>query len=77
MTTFAPALLGIGMLMLFEFKTPGFGVMGIGGISLIGVFFISQYIAGLAGNEPILFFALGVLLVFIEIFFFQGLSLPH
>ena len=33
MNTFAPALLGIGMLMLFfEFKTPGFGLFGIGGI---------------------------------------------
>lgn len=73
MSTFAPALLGIGMLMLFfEFKTPGFGVFGIGGIVLIGVFFISQHIAGLAGNEVILFFALGIILVLVELFFFPG-----
>ncbi len=73
MDTFAALLLGLGMLLLFfEFKTPGFGIMGIAGLVLIGIFFASQYIAGLAGNEPILFFALGVLLVLVEIFFFPG-----
>ena len=73
MSTFAPALLGIGMLMLFfEFKSPGFGVFGILGIVLLGVFFISQHIAGLAGNEVILFFALGIILVLAELFFFPG-----
>lgn len=74
MENFAPALLGIGMLLLFlEFKTPGFGIFGIGGIVLIAVFFISQHIAGLAGNEAILFFALGIVLVMVELFFFPGL----
>lgn len=73
MDAFAPALLGIGMLMLFfEFKTPGFGIFGIGGIILIAVFFISQHIAGLAGNEVMLFFALGIILVLVELFFFPG-----
>ena len=73
MNTFAPALLGIGMLGLFlEFKTPGFGIFGIAGIACLGVFFASQHIAGLAGNEVILFFSLGILLVLIEIFFFPG-----
>jgi membrane-bound serine protease (ClpP class) len=74
MSTFAPALLGIGMLMLFfEFKTPGFGAFGIGGIVLLGVFFISQYIAGLSGNEVFVFFGLGIVLVLVEIFFFPGI----
>jgi membrane-bound serine protease (ClpP class) len=73
MNTFAPALLGLGMLALFlEFKTPGFGFFGIGGIALLGIFFISQYIAGLAGNEVVLFFALGILLILAELFFFPG-----
>ena len=73
MSTFTPALLGIGMLMLFfEFKSPGFGVFGILGIVLLGVFFISQHVAGLAGNEVILFFALGIILVLVELFFFPG-----
>lgn len=74
MNTFAPALLGIGLLALFlEFKTPGFGFFGIGGIVLLGIFFIAQYVAGLAGNEPILFFILGIILVLVELFFFPGL----
>ena len=74
METFAPVLLGIGMLLLFlEFKTPGFGIFGIGGITLIVIFFISQHVAGLAGNEAILFFALGVILVLLELFFFPGI----
>jgi len=73
MSTFAPALMGIGLLLLFlEFKTPGFGIFGIGGIVLLALFFASQYIAGLAGNEAILIFALGILLVLVEIFFFPG-----
>ena len=73
MSGFAPALLGLGLLLLFfEFKTPGFGIFGIGGIELIAVFFISQHIAGLAGNEVFLFFALGILLVLVELLFFTG-----
>ena len=73
MNTFAPALMGIGLLFLFlEFKTPGFGLFGGFGIACIAIFFASQYIAGLAGNEVILFFILGVLLVLLELFFFPG-----
>lgn len=76
MDGFAPALIGIGMLLLFiEFKTPGFGIFGIGGIVLIAVFFVSQYVAGLAGNETIVIFGLGVLLVLIELIFFPGMLL--
>lgn len=74
MDGFAPALMGIGLLLLFvEFKTPGFGLFGIAGIGLVIVFFVSQYIAGLAGNEAIVFFLLGVVLVLAELLFFPGL----
>ncbi|PDH29330.1 MAG: hypothetical protein CNC89_03060 [Puniceicoccaceae bacterium MED-G31] len=73
LNTFAPALLGLGMLLLFvEFKTPGFGFFGIGGIVAISTFFISQNIAGLAGNEVVLFFIVGVILVLLELLFFAG-----
>lgn len=73
MNTIAPLLMGLGLLLLFvEFKTPGFGVFGIGGLILLGIFFISHYIAGLAGNEPIFFFVLGVLLVILELFVLPG-----
>lgn len=70
----APALLGIGLLLLFiEFKTPGFGVFGFAGISLLLLVFASGYMAGLAGHEPVLFFLLGVALVFIEVLLFPGM----
>ena len=73
MNTFAPALMGIGLLFLFlEFKTPGFGLFGGLGIACIAIFFASQYIAGLAGNESDFIFILGVLLVLLELFFFPG-----
>ena len=73
MNTFASALLGLGILLLFiEFKTPGFGFFGIAGLILLGIFFASQYIAGLAGNEAILIFVLGVVLVMVEVFLFPG-----
>ena len=74
MSTIAPLLLGLGLLALFiEFKTPGFGLFGIAGIVLLGVFFLSNYIAGLAGNEAIVLFGLGLGFLAIEIFVLPGL----
>jgi len=73
LTAIAPILLGLGLLGLFiEFKTPGFGIFGIGGGLLLGIVFLSNFVAGFSGHEPILIFALGVMLVAVEIFFFQG-----
>jgi membrane-bound serine protease (ClpP class) len=69
----APFLMGIGVLALYiEFKTPGFGVFGITGIACLAVVFLSNYVAGLSGQEPMLVFCLGLLLVFVEFFFFPG-----
>jgi len=69
----APALMGLGMLMLFiEFKTPGFGVFGIMGILMILTVFATNYVAGLAGYEEVVIFALGVALVALEILIFPG-----
>ena len=76
----APALLSIGVLLLFiEFKTPSFGLIGGLGLACICIFFLSSYIAGLAGKEMIVIFALGILLILVEIIFMPGvmvLSLP-
>jgi membrane-bound serine protease (ClpP class) len=73
MNTIAPLLMGLGALLLFiEFKTPGFGVFGIGGLTFLGIFFASHYVAGLAGNEPVFFFLVGVLLLLVELFLFPG-----
>ncbi len=68
-----PVLLGLGLLALYvEFKTPGFGVFGVVGIACLAVVFLSNYVAGLSGQEPMLVFGLGLALVFAEIFFLPG-----
>jgi membrane-bound serine protease (ClpP class) len=73
LTTLTPILLAIGMLGLFvEFKTPGFGIFGLGGLLLLGLVFFGQYAAGLSGHEPMLIFALGLVLVVVDLFFFPG-----
>jgi len=69
----APILLGLGLLLLFiEFKTPGFGLFGILGLALVAIVFASNYMAGLAGFEAILFFLLGLALIVVDIFLFPG-----
>jgi membrane-bound serine protease (ClpP class) len=69
----SPILMGLGLLALFiEFKTPGFGLFGIVGITLLGIVFLGNYVAGLSGHEPMLVFGLGLLFVAIELFFLPG-----
>jgi membrane-bound serine protease (ClpP class) len=69
----APILLGVGLLAIYiEFKTPGFGVFGVTGIVCLAIVFLSNYVAGLSGHEPMLVFGLGLALVFVELFFFPG-----
>jgi membrane-bound serine protease (ClpP class) len=69
----SPLLLGIGGLLLaIEFKTPGFGWVGISGIALILIVIFGHNVAGLSGHEAMLFFLLGVALVFVEILVYPG-----
>ncbi len=69
----SPVLMGLGLLGLFiEFKTPGFGWMGITGILLLLLVFFGHYAAGLSGHEPAALFVLGVALVLAELIFFPG-----
>lgn len=73
LTAWSPVLMGLGLLALFiEFKTPGFGIFGIIGILCLAIVFLGSYVAGFSGHEPLLVFALGLLLVAVEIFFFPG-----
>jgi membrane-bound serine protease (ClpP class) len=58
----------------FEFKTPGFGLPGIAGLSLLALFFFGHYVAGLAGYEEIILFLVGILLLFIELFITPGFA---
>ncbi|MBC7981389.1 MAG: ATP-dependent Clp protease proteolytic subunit [Armatimonadetes bacterium] len=74
LTTLTPILLAAGLLLIFiEFKTPGFGIFGIGGGIFLAIVFFGHYAAGLSGHEPALFFALGLALVIIDLFFIPGL----
>ncbi|MGC4072129.1 MAG: NfeD family protein [Nibricoccus sp.] len=66
-------LLALGLLAVFiELKTPGFGFFGIAGGVLLGIVFLSSYVAGLSGHEPLIAFAVGVALVALEVFLFPG-----
>ncbi|MFA5687542.1 MAG: NfeD family protein [Kiritimatiellales bacterium] len=72
----APILLMIGLGGIYlEIKTPGFGIFGIGGILALALFFFGHHIAGLSGMEDIVIFAVGVMLLLIEIFVTPGFGI--
>lgn len=76
LTALAPILLAAGMVLVFiEFKTPGFGIFGIGGGILLAVVFFGHHAAGLSGHEPALIFFIGFALVMIDVFFLPGFFL--
>jgi len=69
----APLFLIGGLLGIYiEIKTPGFGLPGILGIISLAIFFWGHHIAGLAGMEELLIFALGALLLAAELFVLPG-----
>lgn len=69
----SPLLLIIGVAGLYiEFKTPGFGLPGIVGITAFAAYFLGGYVAGLSGWEWAAMFVLGVVLLACELFFFPG-----
>ncbi len=73
METISPVLLGIGFLLLMiEFKTPGFGLPGISGIVMLLIVFASNYVAGLAGNEALIVFFVGIVFIGLELFVLPG-----
>lgn len=72
-TALAPLFLIGGLLGIWvEIKTPGFGLPGILGICCLGIFFWGHHIAGLAGNEDVLLFLLGAVLLAVELLFIPG-----
>lgn len=73
LNTISPVLLALGLIGIYmEFKTPGFGVPGIIAIVSLSLYFLGGYIAGLSGIEWIAVFAIGVILIVLEIIFFPG-----
>jgi membrane-bound serine protease (ClpP class) len=72
LTGLAPIFLGVGLFALFlEFKTGGFGFFGFAGAALLVLVFLSSYVAGLSGHEPLVLFGLGVILLALELVFFH------
>lgn len=68
----SPVLLGLGMLSLFiAFKLSHFGGFGVAGLALLALVFLGNFVAGLSGHEPVVVFAVGAVLVLLEVIFFH------
>jgi len=73
-TMLAPLFLLGGIIGTYiEFKAPGFGVAGVVAAICFTLFFAGHYVAGLTGYEVIVVFALGLVLVLLELFLFPGI----
>jgi membrane-bound serine protease (ClpP class) len=72
-TAIAPILLIIGIVGLYiEFKTPGFGLPGIIGITAFAIYFLGGYVAGLSAAGWVIVFVVGLILVMVELFVVPG-----
>jgi membrane-bound serine protease (ClpP class) len=68
-----PFLLVLGfLLILFEVKTPGFGLPGLLGAAFLGLALFYSYLVGLAEVTEILVFFLGLGFLAVEIFLLPG-----
>ena len=64
----APILIGIGgILLMIEFKTPGFGLFGALGISCFAVVILGNYVAGLAGLEIFVLLLIGAIIMLLDL----------
>ncbi|GAX63017.1 membrane-bound serine protease [Candidatus Scalindua japonica] len=72
----APILLGIGLAAIWmEFKSPGFGLPGIIGISCLATVFLSKHLVGLAEAPEIIIFFSGIVLIAVEILLIPGFGI--
>jgi len=75
-TMLAPLFLLGGVIGAYvEFKSPGFGVAGFLSAICFLIFFAGHYVAGLTGLEMVAVFAIGLILVILELIFFPGLAI--
>ena len=75
-TLISPLLILVGFLAIYiELNTPGIGVPALVALVCFGIYFLSYFIAGLAGMEEIVLFAIGVVLLAVEIFVLPGFGL--
>jgi len=72
----APFLLTLGFIgLITEIKTAGFGLAGAAGLLSLALFFGSHLIVGLAGWEDLIIFAVGLVLLGVEVFLIPGFGL--
>lgn len=70
-TTLAPLLLLLGIVCAYlEFKMAGATLPGVVSALCFALFFLGHYLAGLAGWEAAVLFAIGVALILAEVLFF-------
>ena len=76
-TTLSPILILIGMAAIyFEFKLGGIGLPLLVAVGAFSLYFFGFFAAGLAGWEDVVVFAVGLLLICIELFVLPGHALP-
>jgi membrane-bound serine protease (ClpP class) len=76
LTLISPLLLLIGFVAIYlEIKTPGIGVPTVVAVIAFALYFIGNFIAGLAGLEEVVIFAVGVGLLLVEIFVLPGFGI--
>ena len=69
----ASLLLSLGALgLLVEVTSSGFGVPGLAGATLLGLFFWGHFLAGLAGWEGVALVVVGLALIGVEVFLIPG-----
>ncbi|HDY87433.1 MAG TPA: nodulation protein NfeD [bacterium] len=69
-------LMSIGFLgLLVEIRTPGWGIGGTIGLIALALFFGSHYIVELAGIGELLLFALGIILLALEVLVIPGFGI--
>ncbi|HEV3029327.1 MAG TPA: NfeD family protein [Planctomycetota bacterium] len=68
-------LLVVGILGIWiELKTPGFGIAGVAGVLSFALLLFGHHLAGLAQVPQMLLFALGILLVLVELIWLPGVG---
>jgi membrane-bound serine protease (ClpP class) len=66
----------VGILgVIVEIRTPGFGLPGAIGLSSLGLFFWGHWLVQLAGFEEMLLFAIGLVLLIVEVFVTPGFGI--
>ena len=69
-------LISLGFLgILYELKSPGWGIPGALGITFISIYFISRVLIGQAGWGAPALFGLGLLLLVLELFIIPGFGI--